>query len=217
MHSAFRVFEENGRISGRVVAASLDDLDDGAVLIKAAFSSVNYKDALAGTGAGKIMRRFPLIGGIDVAAAAVASVSLCRLTPNTPVATAAASKRTARRRGSWPCSDRVSVSNASARASSEVSIRLVAIGSSSDWCDRPGTTGIVPTVNPDGTSGGQDRNSKAVKSGTAAAESAEWALSSARSIPSARSSSPAADRSLLCPARQWTHARRRRGARDRGR
>jgi NADPH2:quinone reductase len=67
MYSAFRVFEENGRVSGRVVAASLDDLGEGAVVIKAAFSSVNYKDALAGTGAGKIMRRFPLTGGIDVA------------------------------------------------------------------------------------------------------------------------------------------------------
>ena len=42
-------------------------LSEGAVVIKAAFSSVNYKDALAATGAGKIMRRFPLIGGIDVA------------------------------------------------------------------------------------------------------------------------------------------------------
>src|SRR4030095_4856617 len=45
----------------------LDDLGAGAVVIKAAYSSVNYKDALAATGAGKIMRRFPLIGGIDVA------------------------------------------------------------------------------------------------------------------------------------------------------
>jgi NADPH2:quinone reductase len=49
------------------VQLSLDDLGDGAVVIKAAFSSVNYKDALAGTGTGKIMRRLPLVGGIDVA------------------------------------------------------------------------------------------------------------------------------------------------------
>jgi putative YhdH/YhfP family quinone oxidoreductase len=35
-------------------------------LIKTAYSSVNYKDALAGTGRGKILRRSPLIGGIDV-------------------------------------------------------------------------------------------------------------------------------------------------------
>ena len=67
MFNAFRVFEENGKISGRMVQVSLEDLGDDAVVIKAAFSSVNYKDALAATGAVKIMRRFPLIGGIDVA------------------------------------------------------------------------------------------------------------------------------------------------------
>ena len=64
---AFRVFEEDGRISGRVVQVQESDLSEGTVVIKAAFSSVNYKDALAATGTGKIMRRFPLIGGIDVA------------------------------------------------------------------------------------------------------------------------------------------------------
>ena len=36
-------------------------------------SSVNYKDALAGTGQGKILRQFPLNGGIDVAGHVVAS------------------------------------------------------------------------------------------------------------------------------------------------
>src|SRR5690606_6443545 len=43
------------------------------VVIRARWSSVNYKDALAGTGKGKILRRFPLIGGIDVAGEVVAS------------------------------------------------------------------------------------------------------------------------------------------------
>jgi len=64
---AFRVFDDGGAISGRIVDVLLADLSDGAVVIRSAFSSVNYKDALAATGAGKIMRRFPLIGGIDVA------------------------------------------------------------------------------------------------------------------------------------------------------
>jgi NADPH2:quinone reductase len=73
MFNAFRVFDENGRISARVVQLSLDDLSEGAVVIRAAFSSVNYKDALAATGAGKIMRRFPLVGGIDVAGTVDAS------------------------------------------------------------------------------------------------------------------------------------------------
>jgi acrylyl-CoA reductase (NADPH) len=67
MFDAFRVFDEGGKISGRVVQVALEELSPGAVVIRAAFSSVNYKDALAGTGSGKIMRRFPLIGGIDVA------------------------------------------------------------------------------------------------------------------------------------------------------
>ena len=67
MFDAFRVFDEGGKISGRVVQVALEELNPGAVVIRAAFSSVNYKDALAGTGSGKIMRRFPLIGGIDVA------------------------------------------------------------------------------------------------------------------------------------------------------
>ncbi len=67
MFTAFRVFDENGTIPGRIVRLSLQDLSPGDVVIKAAFSSVNYKDALAATGAGKIMRTFPLVGGIDVA------------------------------------------------------------------------------------------------------------------------------------------------------
>jgi NADPH2:quinone reductase len=48
-------------------------LSEGAVVIKTAFSSVNYKDALAATGAGKIMRRFPLVGGIDVSGTVASS------------------------------------------------------------------------------------------------------------------------------------------------
>src|SRR5262249_45096792 len=64
---AFRVCEEDGRVGGRVVNATLEELGVGGLLIKASHSSVNYKDALAATGAGKIIRRFPLIAGVDVA------------------------------------------------------------------------------------------------------------------------------------------------------
>jgi acrylyl-CoA reductase (NADPH) len=70
---AFRVYEEDGKISGRRVTVGLDELSEGAVVIKAAYSSVNYKDALAATGAGKIMRRFPLTGGIDVSGTVASS------------------------------------------------------------------------------------------------------------------------------------------------
>jgi acrylyl-CoA reductase (NADPH) len=62
---AFRIAEE--RTPGALVHVRIDDLPPGDVLIRAVFSSVNYKDALAGTGTGKILRRFPLTGGIDVA------------------------------------------------------------------------------------------------------------------------------------------------------
>jgi acrylyl-CoA reductase (NADPH) len=70
---AFRIFDDNGKVAGRVVDATLDELSPGDVVIKAQASSVNYKDALAGTGAGKIIRRFPLIGGIDVAGTVASS------------------------------------------------------------------------------------------------------------------------------------------------
>jgi acrylyl-CoA reductase (NADPH) len=70
---AFRIFEEDGKVAGRVVSAALDELSAGDVVIRTVSSSVNYKDALAGTGAGKIIRRFPLIGGIDVAGTVASS------------------------------------------------------------------------------------------------------------------------------------------------
>jgi acrylyl-CoA reductase (NADPH) len=64
---AFRIFDDNGAISSRLVDVTIDDLSPGAVVIKAAYSSVNYKDALAAAGTARIVRRFPLTGGIDVA------------------------------------------------------------------------------------------------------------------------------------------------------
>jgi acrylyl-CoA reductase (NADPH) len=44
-----------------------DQLDPGEVLVRLAYASVNYKDALAATGKGRIIRRFPCVGGIDAA------------------------------------------------------------------------------------------------------------------------------------------------------
>ncbi len=65
--SAYRIFEESGKSAGRFVKLSLDDLDPGEVVIRTHYSGVNYKDALAATGAGKVIRRFPCVGGVDVA------------------------------------------------------------------------------------------------------------------------------------------------------
>jgi NADPH2:quinone reductase len=63
---AYRIFEENGKSAGRFVDLSLDELDPGEVVIQTQYSSVNFKDALAAMGAGKVIRRFPCVGGIDV-------------------------------------------------------------------------------------------------------------------------------------------------------
>jgi NADPH2:quinone reductase len=70
---AFRIHQENGRTVARFESLSLDDLGAGEVVVKVACSSINYKDALAATGAGKILRRFPLVGGIDLAGEVVSS------------------------------------------------------------------------------------------------------------------------------------------------
>jgi acrylyl-CoA reductase (NADPH) len=71
--SAYRIFEENGKSAGRFVELKLDDLDPGEVVIQAHYSGVNYKDALAATGAGKVIRRFPCVGGVDVAGVVASS------------------------------------------------------------------------------------------------------------------------------------------------
>ncbi len=70
---AFRIHSGAAGHRSGIETISLEDLNAGEVVIKAEYSSVNYKDALAGTGTGKILRRFPLVGGIDVAGHVVAS------------------------------------------------------------------------------------------------------------------------------------------------
>jgi acrylyl-CoA reductase (NADPH) len=55
---AFRIHTDGGRRSG-IEALTLDELGRGEVLVEAHYCSVNYKDALAGTGLGKILRRSP--------------------------------------------------------------------------------------------------------------------------------------------------------------
>ncbi len=71
--TAFRIRNDEAGYRSGPETLRLDELSPGEVVVKAAYSSVNYKDALAGTGKGKILRRFPLVGGIDVAGHVVAS------------------------------------------------------------------------------------------------------------------------------------------------
>lgn len=70
---AFRIHSDARGYRSGIESIALDDLNPGEVVIKTAYSSVNFKDALAATGEGKILRRFPLVGGIDVAGHVVAS------------------------------------------------------------------------------------------------------------------------------------------------
>jgi acrylyl-CoA reductase (NADPH) len=70
---AFRIFNQEGKVASRVVEMTLDELDPGEVTIRTAFSSINFKDALAATGAGKVIRRFPCVGGIDGCGVVVSS------------------------------------------------------------------------------------------------------------------------------------------------
>lgn len=70
---AFRIHQENGRIAARFEQLSLDDLAAGEVVVRVRYSSINYKDALAATGAGKILRKFPLVGGVDLSGEVVSS------------------------------------------------------------------------------------------------------------------------------------------------
>ena len=71
--TAYRIHEIEKRIVARFEEITLADLAPGEVVIKVAYSSVNYKDALAATGKGKILRHFPLVGGIDLAGTVVSS------------------------------------------------------------------------------------------------------------------------------------------------
>ncbi|MBI2398124.1 MAG: acryloyl-CoA reductase [Xanthomonadales bacterium] len=70
---AYRVHADGKSARGRIDEIALDALAPGELVIRTACSSVNYKDALAGSGAGRILRQYPLVGGIDVAGHVVRS------------------------------------------------------------------------------------------------------------------------------------------------
>lgn len=75
--SPFKAFvidqDENRKVVSRMTTLNPEQLDAGEVTIRVHYSSINYKDALAATGAGKIIRRFPCAGGIDLSGEVVDS------------------------------------------------------------------------------------------------------------------------------------------------
>lgn len=71
--TAYRLREVERKVTAAFEQMSLDELDKGEVLIRVAYSGVNYKDALAATGKGRIIRRFPCVGGIDLSGTVIES------------------------------------------------------------------------------------------------------------------------------------------------
>jgi NADPH2:quinone reductase len=70
---AFRIHELDRKITAGFDRITLDDLSAGEVVVQVHWSDINYKDALAATGKGKILRRYPLVGGIDLSGVVVSS------------------------------------------------------------------------------------------------------------------------------------------------
>src|SRR5919202_4194987 len=74
LFSAYRIEqEESNKPKGRMVEIDLSDLNEGELIVRTRYSNLNYKDALAATGKGKIAWRLPIVGGIDVAGTVQAS------------------------------------------------------------------------------------------------------------------------------------------------
>ncbi len=67
--------QQDGKTVAELTTLKTADLPSGDVLIAVDFSSLNYKDGLAVTGKGKIVRRFPLVPGIDLAGTVLESAS----------------------------------------------------------------------------------------------------------------------------------------------
>src|SRR5919112_1012083 len=70
---AYRLTEADKKMRAEFVEMTLDELDPGDVTVRVAYSDVNFKDALAATGKGRILRRASCVGGIDFAGTVVSS------------------------------------------------------------------------------------------------------------------------------------------------
>ncbi len=67
--------QQEGRTVADLTTLTETDLPPGEVLVAVEYSSLNYKDGLAVTGKGKIVRQFPLVPGIDLAGTVLASTA----------------------------------------------------------------------------------------------------------------------------------------------
>ena len=74
-YKAYLVEENNGEYIGSVKELDTPVLQEGRLLIKVKYSSLNYKDALAATGAKGVVRSYPFVPGVDVAGVIIESSS----------------------------------------------------------------------------------------------------------------------------------------------
>jgi len=74
-YKAYLIEENNGEFSGSVKELDAPSLSEGRVLIKVKYSSLNYKDALAASGAKGVVRSYPFVPGVDVAGEIIESSS----------------------------------------------------------------------------------------------------------------------------------------------
>lgn len=72
---AFRIHNDAEGYRSGIENIGIDDLSEGDVVIRGEWSGINFKDALAATGKGKILQKYPLVGGIDVAGEVISSAS----------------------------------------------------------------------------------------------------------------------------------------------
>lgn len=70
---AYRITQQDKGVQAEFVQCTLDDLDPGEVVVRVAYSDINYKDALAATGKGRILLRPSCIGGIDLSGTVLSS------------------------------------------------------------------------------------------------------------------------------------------------
>ena len=72
-YRALRIHHDDHGHRCELTKVAVEDLSEGDVLLAPEYSAINYKDALAGTGTVAILRKSPLIGGIDAAGRVVQS------------------------------------------------------------------------------------------------------------------------------------------------
>lgn len=75
MFKAILIDKQDGKQSVRLAEVDEAQLPEGAVTVRIAYSTINYKDGLAITGKSPVVRKFPMIPGIDFAGVVEASTS----------------------------------------------------------------------------------------------------------------------------------------------